>query len=180
MLQKYLVGDKIKKKPFLYYKHKGTNCPTICLKMASYIVYSKMRLLSTTDSITHINTTEPSFCVRNTIFSRCPRRSYFLLRQKVTKKTAPGRSVSILYEKISPNRCRGYTQTHCASPLNCTSAEVNDMCNFPTIFSKIISTNCNPSLYGVFCLSRNYVPRKITENPKTKVKSLLSISAAEQ
>ena len=31
------------------------------------------------------------------------------------------------------------------------------MCNFPTIFSKIISTNFNPSLYGVFWLNRNLV-----------------------
>ena len=51
---------------------------------------------------------------------------------------------------------------------------------FTLLSSKIVSTNCNPSLYGVFCLIRNYVPRKITENPKSRAKSSLSTSAAER
>ena len=43
-----------------------------------------------------------------------------------------------------------------------------------------LSTSHNPSLYGVFWLNRNYVPRKVTENPKSRAKSLLSTSAAER
>ena len=51
---------------------------------------------------------------------------------------------------------------------------------FTMLSAKIVSTNCNPSLYGVFWLIRNYVPRKITENPKSMAKSSLSTSAAER
>ncbi len=47
-------------------------------------------------------------------------------------------------------------------------------------FFQNLETICNPSLYGVFFLNRNYVPCNVTENPKTKDKSLLSTSSAGQ
>jgi len=47
-------------------------------------------------------------------------------------------------------------------------------------FFQNFETICNPSLYGVFWLNRNYVPRKVTENPKSRAKSSLSTSAAER
>ena len=52
---------------------------------------------------------------------------------------------------------------------------------FTKLSSKINSTNCNRSLYGDFFLRRKFVPQsEIPKNPKTKVKSPLSISAAER
>ena len=52
---------------------------------------------------------------------------------------------------------------------------------FTKLSSKINSTNCNRSLYGDFFLRRKFVPQsEIPKNPKTKVKSSLSISAAER
>lgn len=44
---KLLYSFGIKKKLYLYYRALGSNCPRVCLKMASYIVYVKKVQIST-------------------------------------------------------------------------------------------------------------------------------------